>query len=487
MDFSQFKKIGSTSSHTIFEHPEGHTIHVSHKALGAKERNEMRSIPVKKMADGGDVEVLKEPQDEQPGFFDQLHSSFRAVDPTANSAPAEGVLAPQLEQQPQPQQDASIGQFPQLPPTVPQASASTPSDPYGTASTLEAFQKGIGEQTVGIQQGAEAQGNLGKSQTQVLNHQEQGLQHLDSEYQKHLTQLDQEGQAFLHDVQNGHIDPKHYLGDMSTGQKVATGIGLILGGIGSGLTGGENPVLKMLNSQIDRDIEAQKANLSNKHTLLSANMQQHNNLNQATMQTRIQMQDLLKVGLEKAAAQAQSPQAKANALQALGQLDQSTAQMKGQLAARQAIMSSAASGHIQPEQVIYMNVPKERQAEASKQLKDAQDRASAGQQAIKVFDDLNGQTLGGALHPGRKAALVDPIAVSMARDAAGRVNEYEMKAFQNLFPAPGDAAETRTKKRAQLGAFIQEKMHFPTLQEFGVPVPKINVAAPYPKAKMLGQ
>ena len=56
------------------------------------------------------------------------------------------------------------------------------------------------------------------------------------------------------------IDPDRFWNDKSTGQKVMATIGLILGGIGSGLTGQPNAALQVLQNQIDKDIESQKLN-----------------------------------------------------------------------------------------------------------------------------------------------------------------------------------------------------------------------------------
>lgn len=56
------------------------------------------------------------------------------------------------------------------------------------------------------------------------------------------------------------FDPDHYRKNMSTGQHVSTAIALILGGLGSGMTGGPNLAAQMLQKRIDADIDAQKMN-----------------------------------------------------------------------------------------------------------------------------------------------------------------------------------------------------------------------------------
>jgi hypothetical protein len=125
--------------------------------------------------------------------------------------------------------------------------------------------------------------------------------------------LEQERQRLMRDLADGHIDPNHFMGSMDTSSKVTTAIGLILGGMGGGLTGQGNPVQAFLDKQIDRDIQAQQANLNKKESLLSANLKQFGNLRDATEMTRVMMMDGVKLGLQKAAAQAQDPIAKARA------------------------------------------------------------------------------------------------------------------------------------------------------------------------------
>ena len=91
----------------------------------------------------------------------------------------------------------------------------------------------------------------------------------------------------MSDFQNGHIDPNHYMANRSTGQKIAQAIGLFLSGIGSGMLHQENPMIKVLQSQIDNDIQSQKDDLAAKQnrskTLLSANLQQFGNLKDADL------------------------------------------------------------------------------------------------------------------------------------------------------------------------------------------------------------
>ena len=78
-----------------------------------------------------------------------------------------------------------------------------------------------------------------------------------------------------YDVQNAirdandaaNIDPNVYLSKMGVGQKTLTSIGMLLSGIGSGLTGQPNMAMQVLQTNIQRDIEAQKNVFLNKMTV----------------------------------------------------------------------------------------------------------------------------------------------------------------------------------------------------------------------------
>lgn len=59
------------------------------------------------------------------------------------------------------------------------------------------------------------------------------------------------------------IDPQQYLHTMGTDDKVLTSIGMVLSGIGSGLTGQPNLAMDMYNKNTDRAIAAQQAKFQN--------------------------------------------------------------------------------------------------------------------------------------------------------------------------------------------------------------------------------
>ncbi len=69
-----------------------------------------------------------------------------------------------------------------------------------------------------------------------------------------------EDQITKEDADLKQIDPERFWNNASTGRKVMAGIGLLLSGIGSGLTGQKNMAMETINKLIDNDIKAQKLN-----------------------------------------------------------------------------------------------------------------------------------------------------------------------------------------------------------------------------------
>ncbi len=231
---------------------------------------------------------------------------------------------------PMPQQDAGIAQGMPQPGQAPAPAKVDPSDP------MNMLQAGMNSRMAGINQQAQAQGQMGIEQQAALIKNQQVQQEMQDHYKQHYDQLDSERQALVKDIQDGHISPDKYWDDHS---KIASGIGMILAGFNP--TNNPNAAINFLKHQMEMNLEAQKANLANKQTLLSANMQQFGNIKDAMQMTRIMQNDLMQNELQQAAAKASSPLAKSAALQAAGQLKMEAAPMFQQFAMRRAMMNMA--------------------------------------------------------------------------------------------------------------------------------------------------
>lgn len=124
---------------------------------------------------------------------------------------------------------------------------------------------------------------------------------------------------FIHDVQNQHIDPDHLWNSKSDAGRAATIIGIMLAGFSP--TANPNAAVQELDKAIDRDIDAQKAELGKKNSLLSANMQHFKDLGQAIEMTRAMQAGAVSEKMKAAAAKAGDPVAKAKMLEDITKYD----------------------------------------------------------------------------------------------------------------------------------------------------------------------
>lgn len=114
-------------------------------------------------------------------------------------------------------------------------------------------------------------------------------------------------------LQNNPIDPNAYIKNLSAPEKVATGFGLLAGGFTQGFTHGAvgNAASDWLNNQMNRDIDAQKTNSQNQHTLWGAYQSLYGDSNIADKLARASMDDVYTHQFNLLNAKMGTPQAQA--------------------------------------------------------------------------------------------------------------------------------------------------------------------------------
>lgn len=137
-----------------------------------------------------------------------------------------------------------------------------------------------------------------------------------------IAKNNEKDQALFKAYQDQKIDPLRYIHNMSTGSKIAAGIAMVLGGAGAGVSGQPNLSYNMVQKAVENDIEAQRSEQGKALNLWKLNREQLGSDLQANLATQNQMYTGLKYQLQKAAVQAQSPLAKANADQAIAVINQ---------------------------------------------------------------------------------------------------------------------------------------------------------------------
>jgi hypothetical protein len=253
-------------------------------------------------------------------------------DPAASApqAPLADTPAPQMATQPQavaPQQ--TMPETPQGPVTA-SPSVMTPDQAgYPTAKELKSS---IDTQKNAVQFEASAQQMQNTKLAEQMQKNQQAEQIYMEAQNKRLSDYQNHYDEMVRQFASEKLDPKRFINNMTTGQKITSSIGLLLSGLGSGLTGQPNVALQMLNRDIENDIDSQKENLGNKKTLLGENLRAQGNLMAAVNMTRLQMSAAAQGKLQLIAAQTGNPIIAARAQAASAAITQNSMAARAQLA-----------------------------------------------------------------------------------------------------------------------------------------------------------
>lgn len=290
---------------------------------------------------------------DRPGPPDSVSQALGFSQPPQASP---GVKMPQQQEQeqraaelmkslPQPQQEAQASNPALDQPQPPQAPMpAEPTDQFGTDAYMNEMNEGIAERQKGIQAKAEAASQMGSQRADADIAYQAKMQELQNTFNKQFARDNANVEATVQDIKANHINPRHYQENMDTGSKIRTAIGLMLGGMGAGLTHGPNLAAEFFNKQIDRDIAAQQNAQENRTTLLHAYQQQYQNHNMANTMTKATLQSLYGSQIMQAADQAATPQARAMMLEEGGKLQMESANLVRQATMMKFMMQGAAGG-----------------------------------------------------------------------------------------------------------------------------------------------
>lgn len=439
-DFSLMKE--DDNSYTI-GHPQGKSMRVTKAGLSDKAQALIGKLKkVQKLADGGEVEpAIADSVTDSP---DQIVSDAQAQAPASlpgvtaqNEIAANPQASPQAPVAPQPQSDA----------------ASLVPDVTGALTNEKsAIQKG--EAAEGLA-GAETAGAYDKYA------QDLGAQLTPQQiFQKHQ-QADQDLQKAFADKS---LDPQRFIHNMSTGSKIAAGIGMLLSGFGSGLTGQPNLAVDSINKAIERDIDAQKNDQSKAMNLWKMNREATQDETQATLATQNQMLNVVKAKVASAAARAQGPMAQARGAATISQIDQ---QIASNNQVRSVLDAQAQGGFVQadPAQLVpYMVKDPAQQQKVYEEIGRAQNVGTNGSKIMKAFEDASNDntvlsTGAGYLRTPGSVMALHQLLLPNFKQIDGTVRQAAMdETFHNVTPAPGDTQAKLASKRQAL----QDWMHSET-------------------------
>lgn len=354
MDLSKFKKISSDGKKTVLQHPRGHQIIVAHSSLGKENLSQLGKIPMMyaesknedggtlKMAAGGEVaesdKALKISQAQQDAINDAPVPADQASAQNQGAVGNKSAYASPYQEPGQEYTPPTSGK-PYPPAPKYDIPAGGENDPFAMAN--KTAMQGLQKQQEGAQQMAVAQGEAGTQAATVNSMGANSLNNNLDQFQDQWNKLAAERKAMFADVGNGHVDPQKFIKGMSTGNKILTAIGLVVGGMGSGLTHQPNLASDYLDKQISNDIDAQKTNIENKKSLFSYNLAQTGDLLKAQEMTKMQIMDLTSMQLKRVAAASQDPINRAALLTTSGNLDEKAAELQNQIAMRHLLVNAS--------------------------------------------------------------------------------------------------------------------------------------------------
>lgn len=404
---TDYKVMGHDEHSYTVQHPDGHHFKVAKHGLSDELHSKIQSFSGGGMAQPEDSvnpqeawdSIISTPSGDSPVTteFDPILAAKNKIGPSpqlvTDSPPPIGsqLTQDQLAQNTSPQSSS-----------IPKTNIDQDSqDPF--KKSQDQFEGAIGEQEAGLAGGALEQEKLGNAQAPLYHQEALDQKKMGDKIQTLQTNMNKENDKIYQDVASSKIDPRR-LWNAPTTNRLQASVALILGGLGGGISGhGGNAALDVINNAISQDIDAQKANMENKHSLLNYNLRKFGDEKMATLATANQYASATKGLLAEQAAKAQGPLAKQNALVGIGQLDQQIANRTQQLALLHAsnlletsIFDKSASVIATPEQkkrAVILDNGKMALAtteEAGKDVKDTLTNYTPIMKHLNILDSLQG-------------------------------------------------------------------------------------------------
>jgi hypothetical protein len=218
------------------------------------------------------------------------------------------------------------------------------------------YTKAFDEIQQGTLQQAQASADAAAQQAQVYEQQMKELQLNEIARKAKADAVMNDINKIQNDVMTQKIDPTRVWSNMSTGNRVLAGISIFLGGVAGGMQGTENRALGIIQDAVNKDIDAQKADMGKKQNMLSLNMAKYNNINDAAAATKAQLLSITQAQINQSAAKMGSKQALAAAQVANGQIDLQKAQLVSQISTSQAAAEKLNNpAGISPKDVLKLN------------------------------------------------------------------------------------------------------------------------------------
>jgi len=270
-------------------------------------------------------------------------------------------------------------------------------------------------------------------------------------------------ESALSDVASSKIDPNHLM-QKDTANAILAAIGSAMGAYASTISGAPNFAQQIIDKAIDRDIDAQKAAMSNKQQKVENlrgtyrdNLARFGDERQAELVTRSQIMEAAKLKIETLGAKYGGPEANAKALGLSASLQQNQAQLSREMAERsQAKISKTENVTTSVESITKPLVPPtsskekfENTSVAKNEFRKVAEKELVREESIKDLDNL----MKDSKNPVSKAQIGTAI---IKLQQTGVISDQDKKDFQTVGGVLGNTAAYISGKVS--GGFTKAEM-----------------------------
>lgn len=508
MNLTDFSLLGEDNNNYTIGHPKGKSIVVPKKGMSEVAQKMISKLKREQHFDGGTPEGTEQaPAQEQDQAIEQVPEDSSTADageiptnPEPNRAPAWDVMSDEKPNFAAATAQATGQPIPQ-PKTLDQAYSDTAADlpgqaqpaPGNTAPTdpfdnthLEHGVKAAKALAV-AEKGAADSNNA--AQFNVLHGDEMapggpvpGLYQIAHDYAANNEALQKKSKNLQDAVANGSVDPNRYYHNMDTGSKIAAAIGMVISGLGSGITGQPNLAARMIEKSVDDDIKSQMNDQTNKQTLWKMNQDAIGNNHQAYLDATNQALAMASAKLAKNASSVDSHTAAIRVLPVIDDINKRIADNNQKRAIFDTINQPRPSGGlipIDPATLVNHLVPPAARAAATQEIANRANTLIEKKKFMTLFDQAD-KEMAATSRTGR-AGFVPPqihamegMLLSLLRDKSGQVTDYELNIGKNNFPSAFTTPETSAVKRRFFSDLYDSKMAAPVSKSYGLDLDKFK-------------
>ena len=456
IDLSNFKLLKEDNESYQVAHPSGKALTISKQGLSDKAHAAIAKLKgAQGLDDGGETAGIDTVGAAPTPWAPEPTTDFYPID----NAPLkpEGYVAPAPEHPiEQPAPFSPMVNPPQESQTTPQPQ--TQQQQSQQANPFAAQQQLLQKEADLYDQQAKNVMAGGGAQQKAIAQMQTDLAAQAKTYQDAFKENQAKNEQLAQALQNQHLDPNKLWNESSTPAKVSASIGLILGGIGSGLTHQPNAALQVMDNAIQRDLQAQMNDKSDKMNLYKMNRENMGDQTQAYLATSNQMLTALKYKLDSAQIGNASQQAALNLQLAKNHVQQQMAQNTFNLSLMQDNATDPAV------KVNYL-VPQAEQAKAYDALDRVKTVAQNMSPILQAFDRA-AQDIGGfspiqgtkdVFTTNKDVGAIKVMMLPLLHDELGRPNPMAQEVVDLNLPKPFDFPENIAKKRNALIQFMNSE------------------------------